>query len=68
MKHYDNRQLTDKYTMYQHLMDYWAETRDDFYELAADGWQAGNEVKRIQKKKQKKARKKWSKRWPALKA
>ena len=54
LKHYDNRQLTDKYTMYQHLMDYWAETmQDDFYELAADGWKAGNEVKRIQKKTKK---------------
>ena len=37
--------------MYQHIMDYWAETmQDDFYELAADGWAAGNEVKRIEKK------------------
>jgi len=54
LKHYDNRQLTDKYTMYQHLMDYWAQTmQDDFYELAADGWKAGNEVKRIQKKTKK---------------
>ncbi len=54
LKHYDNRQLTDKYTMYQHLMDYWAETmQDDFYELAADGWKAGKEVKRIQKKTKK---------------
>jgi len=40
--------------MYQHLMDYWAQTmQDDFYELAADGWKAGNEVKRIQKKTKK---------------
>lgn len=54
LKHYDNKQLTDKYAMYQHLMDYWAETmQDDFYELAADGWKAGNEVKRIQKKTKK---------------
>jgi type I restriction enzyme M protein len=54
LKHYDNRQLTDKYAMYQHLMDYWAETmQDDFYELAADGWKAGNEVKRIEKKTKK---------------
>jgi type I restriction enzyme M protein len=54
LKHYHNKQLTDKYAMYQHLMDYWAETmQDDFYELAADGWKAGNEVKRIQKKTKK---------------
>ena len=52
LKHYTGKQLTDKYAMYQHLMDYWAETmQDDMYELAADGWKAGNEVKRIEKKK-----------------
>ncbi len=54
LKHYDNKQLIDKYTMYQHLMDYWAETmQDDFYELAADGWKAGNEVRRLEKKTKK---------------
>lgn len=54
LKHYENKQLTDKYAMYQHMMDYWAEVmQDDFYELAADGWKAGNEVKRIEKKTKK---------------
>ncbi len=54
LKHYNNKQLTDKYAMYQHLMDYWAETmQDDFYEVSADGWKAGNEVKRIEKKTKK---------------
>ena len=54
LKHYADKELTDKYSMYQLLMDYWAETmQDDFYELAADGWKAGNEVKRIQKKTKK---------------
>lgn len=54
LTHYDNKQLTDPYAMYQHLMDYWAETmQDDFYELAADGWKAGNGVKRIEKKSKK---------------
>ena len=54
LKQYANRKLTDKYAMYQHMMDYWAETmQDDFYELAADGWIAGNEVKRIEKKTKK---------------
>ena len=54
LKHYTGKQLTDKYAMYQHLMDYWAETmQDDMYELAADGWKAGNEVKRIEKKTKK---------------
>lgn len=59
LKHYDNKQLTDKYAMYQHLMDYWspdnneAAMQDDFYEIAADGWRAGNEVNRIEKKTKK---------------
>ncbi|MBA3018266.1 MAG: N-6 DNA methylase [Desulfobacteraceae bacterium] len=54
LKHYSNKQLTDKYAMYQHLMDYWAETmQDDFYELTADGWIAGNDLKRIEKKTKK---------------
>lgn len=54
LKHYNNKQLTDKYAMYQHIMDYWAATmQDDLYELAADGWIAGNEVKRIEKKTKK---------------
>jgi type I restriction enzyme M protein len=54
LNHYSNKKLTDKYAMYQHLMDYWAETmQDDMYELAVDGWKAGNEVKRIEKKTKK---------------
>lgn len=54
LKAYENKALTDKYTMYQHLMDYWAETmQDDFYELTADGWKAGNEVRRLEKKTKK---------------
>jgi type I restriction enzyme M protein len=54
LKYYDNRRLTDKYAMYQHLMDYWAETmQDDFYEIADVGWLAGNEVKRIERKTKK---------------
>lgn len=33
--------LLDPYDIYQHLMDYWAETlQDDAYEIAADGWVA----------------------------
>ncbi len=47
---FENRNLIDKYDMYQHLMNYWAETmQDDLYELAADGWEAGKEVARIKK-------------------
>ena len=33
--------LLDAYDVYQHLMDYWAETmQDDVYLLAQEGWQA----------------------------
>jgi len=33
--------LLDAYGIYQHLMDYWAETmQDDCYVIAADGWKA----------------------------
>ncbi|HYW75082.1 MAG TPA: class I SAM-dependent DNA methyltransferase [Gammaproteobacteria bacterium] len=33
--------LLDPYDIYQHLMDYWADTlQDDCYEIAADGWGA----------------------------
>jgi type I restriction enzyme M protein len=33
--------LLDAYDVYQHLMDYWAETmQDDCYLVAADGWMA----------------------------
>ena len=32
--------LIDKYAMYQHLMDYWAESmQDDVYAIVVDGWQ-----------------------------
>jgi type I restriction enzyme M protein len=39
--------LLDAYDIYQHLMDFWAETmQDDCYLIAADGWKA--ETRRIQ--------------------
>src|SRR6266540_6309772 len=41
LAHYAGKPLIDKYDVYQHLMDYWAETmQDDCYLIAADGWQA----------------------------
>lgn len=47
---YEKRNLIDKYDMYQHLMNYWAGImQDDLYELAADGWKAGNTVERLKK-------------------
>ena len=37
---YAKAPLLDAYTVYQHLMDYWAQTmQDDAYLLSADGWQ-----------------------------
>ena len=43
LHHYEenNQGLIDPYAVYQHLMDYWAETmQDDCYLVAADGWVA----------------------------
>ncbi|HNR43511.1 MAG TPA: N-6 DNA methylase, partial [Bacteroidales bacterium] len=38
---YSNRQLLDKYDLYQHLMNYWNDVmQDDIYLIAADGWKA----------------------------
>jgi type I restriction enzyme M protein len=40
--------LLDAYDVYQHLMDYWAETmQDDCYLIAADGWKAGAQPREI---------------------
>ncbi|NTW57010.1 MAG: type I restriction-modification system subunit M [Chlorobiaceae bacterium] len=39
--HYDGKPLIDRYAVYQHLMDYWAETmQDDCYIISSDGWKA----------------------------
>lgn len=41
LAHYTDRPLIDQYDVYQHLMDYWAETmQDDCYAIATDGWKA----------------------------
>ncbi|NUM46123.1 MAG: type I restriction-modification system subunit M [Anaerolineales bacterium] len=41
LAHYTDTPLIDRYDIYQHLMDYWAETmQDDAYLIAADGWRA----------------------------
>ncbi|MGJ8638132.1 MAG: type I restriction-modification system subunit M [Opitutaceae bacterium] len=50
LKHYQlstiHSQLLDPYAVYQHIMDYWAETmQDDVYLIAIDGWKA--ETQRI---------------------
>jgi type I restriction enzyme M protein len=41
LQKYDGKKLVDKYDVYQHLMNYWADTmQDDCYIIAADGWKA----------------------------
>ena len=49
--------VLDAYDIYQHLMDYWAETmQDDAYLIAADGWVKGaqpREIVRVRNKNKK---------------
>lgn len=41
LAHAEGQPLIDPYAIYQHLMNYWAETmQDDCYMIAADGWVA----------------------------
>lgn len=41
LTHYADKPLIAAYDIYQHLMDYWAETmQDDCYLIAVDGWKA----------------------------
>jgi type I restriction enzyme M protein len=41
LTHYKGQPLINAYDIYQHLMDYWAETmQDDCYMISADGWKA----------------------------
>jgi type I restriction enzyme M protein len=41
LTHYIGKPLIDPYDVYQHLMNYWAETmQDDCYLIATDGWKA----------------------------
>lgn len=50
LKVFQDAQLLDKYDIYQCLMSYWEGVmQDDAHIITADGWQAGNEVIRLQK-------------------
>tara|TARA_R110000803_G_scaffold162254_2_gene225915 strand:- start:1486 stop:4197 length:2712 start_codon:yes stop_codon:yes gene_type:complete len=41
LNHYTSQPLIDKYDVFQHLMNYWAEVmQDDLYLIAVDGWKA----------------------------
>ena len=52
--------LLDAYDVYQHLMDYWAETmQDDAYLIAADGWVRGVQPREIIRVKDKNNKLTW---------
>ena len=52
--------LLDAYDVYQHLMDYWAETmQDDAYLIAADGWVTGAQPREIVQVKDKNKKLVW---------
>jgi type I restriction enzyme M protein len=52
--------LLDAYDVYQHLMDYWAETmQDDAYLIAADGWLRGAQPREIVQAKDKNNKVAW---------
>jgi len=45
-------ELIDKYDIYQHLMDYWAEImQDDVYLITQDGWEAGKVLRLLVEEK-----------------
>ncbi len=57
---YSGKPLIDKYDVYQHLMDYWAETmQDDYYLISADGWKAETRRVFVKNKKGKEIDKGW---------
>ena len=44
LHHYERKPLIDAYDVYQHLMNYWAETmQDDAHVISVDGWVAKTE-------------------------
>ncbi len=52
--------LLDAYDIYQHLMDYWAETmQDDAYLISADGWIKGAQPREILQVKNKENKLVW---------
>src|SRR5271165_552317 len=49
--------LLDPYDLYQHLMDYWAETmQDDVYMIVSDGWREATKPRLLIEQKDKKSR------------
>ncbi len=61
LAHYTGKPLIDKYDVYQHLMDYWAEVmQDDAYLIAADGWKAETYRILVENKQKKLVDKGWA--------
>jgi type I restriction enzyme M protein len=51
--------LLDPYEMYQHLMNYWAETmQDDVYMIVSDGWREATKPRLLIEQKEKKSKEK----------
>jgi len=56
---FEKARLLDSYDVYQHLMDYWAETmQDDVYMIVSDGWHEAAKPRRIIEDKDKKTKEK----------
>ena len=56
---FENARLLDPYDVYQHLMDYWAETmQDDVYMIVSDGWREAAKPRLIIEDKDKKTKEK----------
>jgi len=54
---FEHAPLLDPYDVYQHLMDYWAETmQDDCYLIAAEGWHEAAQLRLIVEDKTKKTK------------
>jgi len=61
LKHYTGKALIDNYDVYQHLMDYWADTmQDDCYIITADGWKAETYRILVKNKQKKMVDKGWT--------
>ena len=57
---FEKAPLLDAYDVYQHLMDYWAETlQDDCYLIAAVGWREGAQPREIHQVKNKEGKLVW---------
>jgi type I restriction enzyme M protein len=53
--------LIDSYDVYQHLMNFWAETmQDDTYMVSADGWAAGAKPRQLEQRKNKDGKMVWA--------